>query len=78
MAKEQLEILTPQEIADKLHVHINTVYNYITNGKLEAVKRGGKYYITDKAFYRFLEYTPEEEEVQEEKKPDRSNIFKYK
>jgi len=53
--KPQLEIFTPEDVAEFLKVSKLTVYNYIKQGKLNAVKRGGKWYITNKDIDRFLE-----------------------
>lgn len=35
------ELLTTQEVAERLKVHINTVYNYIDSGKLKAIRMEG-------------------------------------
>ena len=53
--KPQLKIYTPEEVAAFLKVTKLTIYNYIRSGKLNAVKRGGKWYITNKDIDRFLE-----------------------
>lgn len=45
---------TKAEIAEKLHVHFQTVNNYIKSGKLEAVKIGRRVLITEKAFNDYL------------------------
>ena len=53
--KPKLEIYTPEEVGEFLKVSQQTVYNYIKTGRLNAVKRGGKWYITNKDIERFLE-----------------------
>lgn len=53
--KPKLEIYTPEEVGGLLKCSLQTVYNYIKTGKLNAVKRGGKWYITNKDIERFLE-----------------------
>jgi len=42
------------EVADILQVTQRTMYNYITSGKLKAVKVGGIYHITKPELERFL------------------------
>jgi excisionase family DNA binding protein len=39
------ELLTVQEVAEKLKVHENTVYRYIQEGKLKTVRAGDLYRI---------------------------------
>ena len=34
------DLLTPQQVADKLKVHHNTVYRYINEGKLKCTSVG--------------------------------------
>lgn len=48
------ELLTAQEVADWLKVHINTVYNYIDAGKLKAIKMEGLLRIRASELERFL------------------------
>ncbi len=46
---------TKQEVADKLHVTIMTINNYIKAGKLKAVKVGNRrVLITENAFNDFV------------------------
>lgn len=35
------KLLTPKQVAEILHVHINTLYRYIDEGKLKVVRMGG-------------------------------------
>lgn len=53
--KPKLEVYTPEDVANLLKCSLQTVYSYIKTGKLNAVKRGGKWYITNKDIERFLE-----------------------
>lgn len=48
------ELLTTQEVAERLKVHINTVYNYIDAGKLQVIKLDGTIRIRVSALERFL------------------------
>lgn len=46
----------PQEVADKLNVAIGTVWRWIREGKLEAIKLGpSTYRISPEAFTAFIE-----------------------
>jgi len=35
------DYLTPKKVAEELQIHINTLYRYIDEGKLKAVRMGG-------------------------------------
>lgn len=54
------EMLTPQEIADRLKVHVRTVYRWIKTDKIEAQRLPGRgahgvaYRITEEALENFL------------------------
>ena len=48
------ELYTSQEVAERLKVHINTVYNYIDSGKLKAIKMEGLLRIRASDLERFL------------------------
>jgi excisionase family DNA binding protein len=54
MQKEK-EFYKPQELADKLAVHIMTIYRYIMAKRLRAYKIGGEFRIDKVEFIRFLE-----------------------
>ena len=45
---------TPEEIADNLKVHLKTVYNWIKNGSLKAVKVGHFWRISETELNRLL------------------------
>ena len=53
------ELLTAQEVADRLKVHINTVYNYINAGKLKVIKMEGLIRVRTSELERFLGNTQE-------------------
>lgn len=48
------EYYTVEELSELLQVHWQTILNYIRSGKLEAIKLGKGYRISDKAFQSFL------------------------
>lgn len=45
---------TVQEVAEMLQIHWQSVLNYIKNGKLEAIKLGKGYRISDSALQEFI------------------------
>lgn len=45
---------TPQEVADKLKVNIRTIYRWIREGKLKAVKIGDLWRISESELERFI------------------------
>lgn len=45
---------TVQEVADTLQVHWQSILNYIKNGKLEAIKLGKGYRISEQALEKFI------------------------
>lgn len=47
---------TPQEIADKLKVSINTVRKWYASGKLESTKAGRAVRISEQQLDRFLKH----------------------
>ena len=48
------EFLTVEQVAELLQVHWQTVLNYIKNGKLEAIKLGKGYRISQNALQQFI------------------------
>lgn len=53
----EIEFYTPQEVARKLRLHVNTVYEYIRMGKLRAARFGNRYRITETDIQQFVEQT---------------------
>ena len=49
-----MQFYTPSQIANILKIDILTVYNYIRKGKLEAVRLGRHYRISQEDFEQFL------------------------
>ena len=48
-------LLTPEQVAQILQVHVLTVYTYIRRGKLDAIRLSRNYRITPKDLTRFIE-----------------------
>lgn len=50
-------LLTIKQVADRLQVHVNTVYNYIYRGELKAIKLsdGSRWRIREQDLERYLE-----------------------
>lgn len=45
---EQAQMMTPQEAARVLNIHINTLYLHIQRGGLKAYKVGGRWRLTER------------------------------
>jgi len=48
-------LLTPEQVAGVLQVHVLTIYNYIRRGRLDAIRLGRSYRIIPKDLTRFVE-----------------------
>ena len=48
-------LLTPEQVARILQVHVLTIYSYIRQGKLDAIRLGRSYRIIPKDLTRFIE-----------------------
>lgn len=48
-------LLTPEQVAGILQIHVLTVYSYIRRGKLDAVRIGRSYRIMHKDLEAFIE-----------------------
>jgi len=48
-------LLTPEQVAGTLQVHVLTIYSYIRQGKLDAVRLGRNYRIIPEDLDRFIE-----------------------
>jgi len=53
--KHNDDLLTPEQVARILQVHVLTIYSYIRQGKLDAVRLGRSYRIIPKDLTRFIE-----------------------
>jgi len=48
-------LLTPEQVAGILQVHVLTIYGYIRQGKLDAIRLGRSYRITPQDLAHFIE-----------------------
>ena len=48
-------LLTPEQAAGILQVHVLTIYSYIRGGKLDAIRLGRSYRITPEDLALFIE-----------------------
>jgi excisionase family DNA binding protein len=48
-------LLTPEQVAEILQVHVLTVYSYIRRDKLDAIRLGRSYRVVPKDLERFIE-----------------------
>ena len=53
--QQDKQLFTPQEVADMLQLNVLTVYSYIRNKALMAVRMGRNYRITKKDLDTFIE-----------------------
>lgn len=51
------EYYTPEEIAARLKLHINTVWRYLKSGRLKASRIGNRYRVSDEQLELFLSET---------------------
>lgn len=49
-----LKVYTLKQVADLLQVSKQTIYNYITAGKLQATKTGKEYRVTNEQLEAFI------------------------
>jgi excisionase family DNA binding protein len=54
-AEPNNNLLTPEQVAGILQVHILTIYSYIRQGKLDAIRLGRSYRITQQDLEQFIE-----------------------
>lgn len=55
MATTEIKVYTLEEIAELLHITRRTLYTYVKEGKLKAVKVGKYWRVTEKNLEEFLE-----------------------
>jgi excisionase family DNA binding protein len=48
-------LLTPEQVANILQVHVLTIYGYIRRGTLDAIRLGRSYRITPQDLTHFIE-----------------------
>jgi excisionase family DNA binding protein len=54
-AEANNNLLTPEQVAGILQVHILTIYSYIREGRLDAIRLGRSYRITPQDLEQFIE-----------------------
>jgi excisionase family DNA binding protein len=54
-AESNSNLLTPEQVAGILQVHILTIYGYIREGKIDAIRLGRSYRITPQDLEQFIE-----------------------
>lgn len=52
---EDIKLYTLEEVMELLHTTRRTLYRYIKDGKLKAVKVGGRWKVTEDALRDFLQ-----------------------
>ncbi len=65
-------LLTPEQVAEILQVHVLTIYGYIRKGKLDAVRLGRNYRIIPEELTRFIESNRIINQPMEERKMSRA------
>ena len=53
--KDNNNLLTPEQVAGILQVHVLTIYGYIRRGRLDAIRLGRSYRVLRKDLARFIE-----------------------
>jgi len=53
--KGNKNLLTPEQVAGILQVHVLTIYSYIRRGKLDAIRLSRNYRIIPEDLTRFIE-----------------------
>jgi len=48
-------LLTPRQVTEILQMHTLTIYNYIRQGKLDAIRLGRSYRVAPQDLARFIE-----------------------
>lgn len=54
MNAEDFKLYTLQEVANILRVSRQTIYNYVTAGRLKATKYGKEYRVTEETLQDFI------------------------
>jgi excisionase family DNA binding protein len=53
--KTNIYLMTPEQVAEILQIHVLTVYSYIRQGKLSAIRLGRNYRISPDDLERLIE-----------------------
>lgn len=75
MAKAKAELLTVEEVAERLKVHKRTVYRRIKEGSLKAVKLGRLWRVPEDALDRFISSHYLEDEAEKVPKQQQLKLF---
>ena len=59
---DEMKVYTIEELVEVLQVTRRTIYNYLKDGKLKAVKMGKYWRVTEKQLEEFLSPTNEKKE----------------
>jgi excisionase family DNA binding protein len=51
----KVNLLTPEQVAEILQLHVLTVYSYIRQGKLSAIRLGRSYRVTQQDLEKLIE-----------------------
>lgn len=54
MLKDEKEVFTPDEIAEKLGVTVGTVRRWLRNGEIKATKIGRKWFVSKTEIERII------------------------
>lgn len=57
------QLFTPEQVAERLGLHVRTVRRYIREGTLDAVKVGRRYRVSRQAFEAFAGLSPGEADI---------------
>jgi hypothetical protein len=52
---DRIEVIAPKRAAELLDVNVRTVYRRLDDGKLEAISRRGKLWVSLRSIHRYLE-----------------------
>ena len=53
--KLDADLFTPEQVAEILQLHVSTVYSYIRQNKLDAIRLGRNYRIASKDLVLFID-----------------------
>ncbi len=60
MSSNHNQLFTPDEVADRLNLHVKTVRRYIRDGQLKSVRIGKRYRVTSDALNAFAGFEAEQ------------------
>ena len=71
------KLLTTEEIAELLQVHVKTVRDWISNGELKAFNLGKAYRVKESDLVEFLETRKQPRTRQKKQEPPPTGQFKF-